>query len=123
MSPNPNPASVAPQNPSAPGTAEWMYNEIMREIEPDLLTTELPKHLEKYARETQAQREERMKAYEQAFAIFDTVAAACEQEMRHGVEELRKQAHAKAVSEEGRERAEELRTIEQEMDATGRNDQ
>lgn len=63
-----------PPNPSAPGTPAWTYDEIMRHIEPDLLTSALPSIDAYYAGESAIERHARFSSYQRAFAAFD---AAC----------------------------------------------
>ena len=116
MSPNPKSTPTPPDNPSKPGTSEWFYDEIMRHIEPDLLTNVIPMHAEKYKQETQEQRVARMKAYDAAFTIFDKVAAEYEKEFMDGVQALKKKSRAKAVKEEKSEKRKELKHIEDELD-------
>lgn len=93
----------APQNPSQQGTPEWLYDEIMRHIEPDLLTTVIPTHIEKYKNETAEERKERMTAYDKAFAIFDTVAAEFEGDFHIEYQKVRKDAQEKVATEEKKE--------------------
>lgn len=64
----------APPNASVAGTPEWAYDELMRHIEPDLLTNALPLLDAYYAGETTIERHARFSSYQRAFAAFD---AAC----------------------------------------------
>ncbi len=116
MSPNPKPTQEPPENPSTPGTSEWFYDEIMRHIEPDLVTNVIPTHAEKYKDETQEERVERMKAYDAAFTIFDKVAAEYEKEFMNDVQTLKKQSRSKAVKQETKEKNKELRNVEEQLD-------
>lgn len=116
MSPNPKSTFIPPPNPSAPGTPEWTYNEIMREIEPDLMTNVLPAHEKMYAAETSENRLERMKAYDKAFALFDTVSAECEHEFHREITALHKEARTKAMKTDSKENTKKLQAIEKEMD-------
>ncbi len=102
---------IPPANPSTPGTSQWIYNEIMRNIEPDLMTTNLPTHTKKYKDETQEQRLARMKLYDEAFAVFDAVAAEYEDEFHRDMERTKENAKMTAM----REDAKKLKTIEQEI--------
>ena len=104
-----------PANPSQEGTSEWYYNEIMRHIEPDLLTTVIPTHAKKYAKESPEQSLERMKAYDIAFAVFDKAATDVAQEYKAGVQKMREEAKTKVKSEERKEQMqskEQLKNIE-----------
>lgn len=73
------PKRLAPKNPSSPGTSDWLYNEIMRQIEPDLLSTAVGGLAAKYAGETAEQRQHRHDKYEQAYRTFDRIFAALRQ--------------------------------------------
>jgi hypothetical protein len=52
-------------------TGEQIYDQIMAEIEPDLTSAIYPTLAEKYAKETEELRQERMSRYERAFAEYD----------------------------------------------------
>ena len=54
---------------------EWLYDQIMREIEPDLVTDVLTTLTQKYKKETAAQAKLREERYAKAFKIFDVVLA------------------------------------------------
>lgn len=116
MSPNPKSTITAPENPSKPGTSEWFYDEIMRFIEPDLVTTVIEKHMEMYADETTDERVQRMKAYDTAFAVFDKVAAGYEQDFHRDMVLQKKQSREKAMTVEAGEKKSALKKIEEEMD-------
>ena len=69
----------------------WLYDQIMGQIEPDLLSGSIPLLDEKYKSETPEQHKERMNAYEQAFKIFDEVF----KEMSGGIySEIKQMKHA-----------------------------
>lgn len=110
------PPYVAPENPSQPGTSEWFYDEIMRHIEPDLLSTVIPHHAEIYEKETEEEKKARMKAYDEAFFIYDQVAdefaAAFAEDMRG----LRKEAREQAVREDTAKSGETIKGIESQID-------
>ena len=112
MSPSQKSTFVPPQNPSKPGTPEWLYDEIMRNIEPDLLTTALSTHDERYNDETKEQRAARLHAYDQAFMIFDNVTGDFEKEFHEKMETVRKKAKKKAMKEDKKK----LKSIEEEID-------
>ena len=100
MPPTHIPTYEVPPNPSAPGTDEWKYNEIMRHIHPDLITTVLPTLAEKYAKETQEERDKRVDAYNEAFAIFDQAAAVIGNAGNAALRQIRQEAHAEAAKRE-----------------------
>lgn len=66
--------------------AEQLYDTLMSEIEPDLLLANLPTLDAKYAGESAADRAERMKRYDAAYAKFDkefaTFMAEVQEEVR-----------------------------------------
>lgn len=78
-----------PPNPAQPGTPEWEYNEIMRFIEPDLMTSALPHLAEYYASETPAERHARFSAYQRAFIAFDDACRALESNVQQAITPLR----------------------------------
>ncbi|MSR86737.1 hypothetical protein EXS70_01020 [Candidatus Peribacteria bacterium] len=119
MSPNPKSTVGPPENPSTPDTPEWSYNELMRHIEPDLMTDFLPKHEEVFASETKEQTQARMKAYDEAFAVFDKAVLDCEDVFAKEVHELKTKAHEKAIKAEKKEQKKELKKIEDEIDSAG----
>ena len=90
------PSAVArwplPLNPSAPQTVEWMYNEIMRHIEPDLLTNVLPQLSEYYAGESAIERHARFSSYQRAFRAFDAACAAIDARHQDALTGMRQSA-------------------------------
>ncbi|MDD4628935.1 MAG: hypothetical protein PHE68_06160, partial [Candidatus Peribacteraceae bacterium] len=60
-------AAVPPAIPKA----DELYNSLMREIEPELTTDQIPLLMEKYKDETQEQREARMARYNAAFEAYE----------------------------------------------------
>src|SRR3989338_3210649 len=91
------------KNPHQPLSAERLYDEIMANKNPDLLTKNIPLLEERYKGETDEQRKMRQEQYQVAYVIFDRVAADVEEEMKADVTLWKKQmaAMAKAdISEE-----------------------
>ena len=118
MPPNPQSTATPPPNPSAPGSPEWWYNEIMRHIEPELLTTVIPTHAETYKDESGEDRVARIEGYDKAFAMYDNVAADFEQTLHKDLETMRKKSRAATRAEEKKEKKKEkrvLKTIEKEI--------
>lgn len=60
-----------PLPPAIPG-GEEVYDRIMGAIEPELVTAVLPTLADKYANETQAERDARMERYKAAFIKYET---------------------------------------------------
>lgn len=59
-----------PRPPVVPG-GEEVYDRIMSAIEPELVTAVLPTLAEKYANETQVERDARMERYKAAFIKYE----------------------------------------------------
>jgi hypothetical protein len=93
-------STFTPPNPSAPGTPEWVYDEIMRHIEPDLLTAEIAGHPQKYRDETAEQRVARMAHYDKAFAAYDAAADAVEAEFRQEAMQVKERSKTALMKEE-----------------------
>jgi len=85
----PNPAVDDAQNEQL---ARQLYDSIMREIEPDLLTTNLDTLDAKYAGESEAQKAERMQRYQAAYAKFDEEFKAFMSEVNEEVRTSRRKA-------------------------------
>jgi hypothetical protein len=109
---------VPPSNPSQPGTAQWIYDEIMRHIEPDLLTTRVIHLDEIYKNETKEEGLKRMACYEKAFQIFDAAAAGFEKDFHAGLLAMRKGAREKAMQEEKQTEDQNVQNIESKFNET-----
>lgn len=66
-----------------------MYNEIMRHIEPDLLTTVLPQLARYYANEMPAERHARFSSYARAFRAFDLACTAIDKQYHPELRQMR----------------------------------
>ncbi|OGJ56223.1 hypothetical protein A3D88_03030 [Candidatus Peribacteria bacterium RIFCSPHIGHO2_02_FULL_52_16] len=100
------------KNPHPPLSAEWLYDEIMASIEPDLLTKNIPLLEERYKGETEEQKKMRQEHYQVAFLIFDRVAADLEKEMKADVTLWKKQMAALANAEISVEEQSQLTQLE-----------
>lgn len=123
MSPSQKPTFAASPNPSKEGTPEWFYDEIMRHIEPDLLTNVIPTHAEKYSKQSPEECAARLRAYGRAFEVFDKASADVAGEYRAGIVKIRESAKSKAKIEDRKEKEkteEELKTIEREIEEEGK---
>lgn len=109
-------AAAAPKNMAKPGTNEWRYDEVMRWIEPDLMSTVLPTHPEKYKDETREETVARMTHYDQAFAIFDSVVKELSEEDRDIARKIAHEAQKSAHATEQKERDAEVKKAEQTFD-------
>jgi hypothetical protein len=94
----------------------WLYDQIMGQIEPDLLSEEIPRLAGKYKDETSQEHKERMEAYAKAFKIFDEVFKEMSGGMYAEIEQLKKEAQRGRKSHEQNEKQEQLRSIEQSLD-------
>jgi len=77
--PNPAPAAGIPMIPARKSGAE-IYNSIMREIEPELTTDQIPLMKEKYKDETHEQKKARGERYAKAMEEYEKRYAAYLQE-------------------------------------------
>lgn len=106
---------MAPENQSKPETPEWHYDEVMRWIEPDLMSHMLKTHAERYKNETREQTIARMEQYDRAFAIFDKVVAELAEEDRAFARKIAHIAQKQAHTAEEKERAEDIQKAEDQM--------
>lgn len=106
-----------PTNPWPVAAPHWLYDEIMRHIEPDLMIERIPLLDKKYAAETADQHQARMEHYDQAFRRYDAWHDDVVQFMSDETIKVRKNAQAEVAKKEGGERAGELNRIEQEFDS------
>ena len=104
-------------NPYPRRSMEWLYEEIMRHIEPDLTLQRFHKLDKLYATETKKERGERLHWYESAFALYDRIFADV---AAMYAKEGRAQKHAvrkKTGAQEHTERSTELQDIERIIDS------
>jgi hypothetical protein len=88
--------AVAP--PTVP-KAEELYNSLMREIEPDLTTDQIPLIDEKYKGETPEETLARLEKYKKAFALYDEKSVEFFKDLSNKVTAYRKQALQEAETE------------------------
>ena len=115
--PNTHPTPPPPPNPAAPNTPEWLYNEIMRHIEPDLMLEHIPQLDEWYKDETPEKKEERLASYDKAFELFAKASSELGQMTVEEAEKVKKKVHAKAVKQETEEHREEIDSAEAALDS------
>ncbi len=107
------PANVFPLH-----SAEWLYDEVMRHIEPDLMLRSVKTLEGKYLGELDDERSSRMARYEQAFALFDEVYGKVAKMMMDDTRALKRKMHAVALQKERAESAEELESVERSFRTT-----
>lgn len=92
-----------------------MYDQIMGQIEPDLLTHQIPLLEERYKSETPEERKKRMAAYAKAFKIFDEAFKEMAGGIYTEVEQLKHAAQQTRTTTEQEQRSDELRTAEDQL--------
>lgn len=117
MPSNQNPQQAAPPNPSDVQSQEWLYDEIMRYIEPELMTNRKDKLAEMIAGETAGEREARKARYEQAFGIFDAVYKDVAEMMVRDAATVKEQVQKKLQEQEYREKQSEMHAAEDQLDS------
>ncbi len=77
---------IDPQASSTHGmaypSAQWLYDEIMQHIEPELMTDQIGKLEERYKDESPEEREDRLQRYTVSFIIFQDALQSFEERMR-----------------------------------------
>lgn len=97
--------------PSIP-TAEELYDTLMRGIEPDLMSAQIPGLKAKYANETPEMQEARMARYTKAYAAYDKALAAYLKELDKQVNAYRKEAFKSGEAKSKVQEAEQLNALE-----------
>lgn len=111
-----------PPNPQKPHSAEWIYDEIMRHIEPELMLDSIPTLEQRYQEESDEDRTARLGQYQKAFAIYDEAYPQVMGLLDEGARAIRKNAKAVAMQQEQEEKDAEVAAIERIIDsATGHN--
>ena len=93
--------------------AEQLYDMLMREIEPDLLSYNIPKLDEYYKEETPEQHEARMKRYERAYQDFEYAFQKFMNEVEEEVRENKRSALKEKEHESLQKEQEKLASIEE----------
>ena len=100
----------------------WIYNVIMEQIEPDLLSDRIPTLPEKYKNESVQEKKTRMHAYAQAFKIFEEVFKEMTDGVYAEIEQLKKEAQQHRATEEQSEKRQQLLSIEEHFDSSSEAD-
>lgn len=88
-------------------TGAQIYDALMADIEPELLTANIPLLDETYATETVAERAKRLKRYERAYAAYDKAYASWREELDTLMHEYKRESLRSAEGKE-REREQDL---------------
>ena len=96
-------------------TGEELYNMLMRKIEPDLATDQLPLPDAKYASETPDQTKARAERYEKAFAEYEKQLAAYLSSLKGKVHEFQTTARQSLEHEAKEKEEQDLGSLEQQI--------
>lgn len=95
---------------------QWYYDTLMEQIEPELMTENVPYLELMYANDTAEEREERLQRYKDAFELFGECLQDLEEEAKIECSELKKMMIAAAEGEGDEENKETIKDIENEID-------
>jgi len=98
------------------GSPIWLYDTIMSQIEPDLTTNHIPLLKEKYARETNEEKVERLQSYTKAFEVFDEALEKTLQTIDDDVRLFKRLMREEAIKEEASEQKRVMEKSEQAID-------
>jgi hypothetical protein len=93
-------------------SGQEVYDEIMRGIDVELTSDQIPLLAEKYKDESKDDRVKRVERYNKAFASFDIIAAQHEKNVQKEKNVYRKQALASAEAESRVEESKKLQQLE-----------
>lgn len=99
-------------SPDAIARGQQIYNQIMNEIEPELMSDVLPTLAEKYKDETSEQAEARRQRYDAAYAEYDKRYAQYMTDMSSKVHTLQRTVRAGIEVDERKEESDELTNLE-----------
>lgn len=99
-------------------SAQWVYDTLMEEIEPDLMTANILKLDETYAGETEAEKMDRMDRYEVAFTILDECLEDLGYDMEINAIRIKKDMDTIASGESGEEDKQKTDQIEEDIDSS-----
>ncbi len=106
-----------PQNPWPRTAACWLYDEIMRHVNPDLMLGRIPLLEKKYRDEAEEEHAARLREYERAFALYDRiyrdVADLCADEAHR----IKERSHAQAMGREAVEKGSDMQNVEAKIDS------
>ena len=99
-------------------SAQWVYDELMSRIEPDLVSNHISLLEKKYAGETKEQRKDRMEHYVVAFFIFEECMKDLQIAMEEDVRAWKKQMAHVSKGETVKNEHASMRSIEQQIDSS-----
>jgi len=99
-------------------SAQWLYDELMQHIEPDLLTDQIAHADEKYAGESDEDRAARYERYTIAFMAFEDALVGFEERLRDDVTMWRMEMEAYVRAVNANEEQAKMQSIEQALDDT-----
>lgn len=99
-------------------TGLWLYDLIMKDLEPDLCSTNIDRLEEIYPEGSESLLDERarMERYEKAFASFETQIASMKDIRLADAKELKKEMQQKIAKKEKTERTEEVSDVESKLE-------
>ncbi len=104
-----------PQNPWPRTAACWLYDEIMRNLNPDLMIERIPLLDKKYAGESHEEHAARMQQYQQTFDVYDQVYAQAADLYAQESHRIKENVRAHAMREEAAEQGSEIASVEQKL--------
>ncbi len=100
------------QRPVIPN-GEEIYNSIMREIDPELTTDQIPLLKARYKDATEEENKIREQRYQKSYAAYDKAYATFIKNLKKEVDAYKKQAMKSAENDSRKEEAGILRKLEQ----------
>jgi len=113
-----NPQSIATTATGYAALGKALYNQLMGEIEPELLSDNLPNLEEQYANESQEQKQERGQRYRAAFDLYTTRLQSFQASSQELVSHMSKRAFGSLEEENRQEEAANLSTLEQDIQSS-----
>ena len=96
---------------------QWLYDAIMAQIEPDLVTATIPTLDEKYAEETPAEKKARAIRYADAFEVCDHKMEEIMKAWNAHALQLREEALETIKTKDASEESAQLSSLDQAIDA------
>ncbi len=100
---------------------EWLYDSLMEQIEPELMSATIETLEKKYANETEKEKEARALRYEEAFKLYDECLAELDWVIAEDAKFIKKEMEAVVRSMEADERKADEQTAESLLDSFNKN--